>query len=167
MEYLEDILNPYADTDKENIILFPQNGPRNSLICLENLLSPCPIQVCICPETQLTKDEYHKLLAKSKLVFSANLQETLGISWYEGALVRTLPMVPDRLSYSEMATDEVLYPSEWTDSYENFVLNKDKVIDFIEKQMTRNDYKEVCQELVKKTSSFFDGKELYKKTSSS
>ena len=76
-------------------------------------------------------------------------------------------MVPDRLSYSEMATDEVLYPSEWTDSYDNFVLNKDKVIDFIEKQMTRNDYKEVCQELVKKTSSFFDGKELYKKTSSS
>ena len=84
-------------------------------------------------ETQLTKDEYHELLAKSKLVFSANLQETLGISWYEGALVGTLPMVPDRLSYSEMATDEVLYPSEWTSSYENFIEHKDKVIDFISK----------------------------------
>ena len=28
---------------------------------------------------------------------SANLQETLGISWYEGLLVDTIPMVPDRL----------------------------------------------------------------------
>ena len=26
-------------------------------------------------------------LGEAKLVFSANLQETLGISWYEGALV--------------------------------------------------------------------------------
>ena len=169
MEYLEDILNPYADTDKENIILFPHRmAPEKQPDMFRELAESMPqYKFVFAQETQLTKDEYHELLAKSKLVFSANLQETLGISWYEGALVGTLPMVPDRLSYSEMATDEVLYPSEWTDSYENFVLNKDKVIDFIEKQMTRNDYKEVCQELVKKTSSFFDGKELYKKTSSS
>ena len=169
MEYLEDILNPHADTDKENIILFPHRmAPEKQPDMFRELAESMPqYKFVFAQETQLTKDEYHKLLAKSKLVFSANLQETLGISWYEGALVGTLPMVPDRLSYSEMATDEVLYPSEWTDSYDNFVLNKDKVIDFIEKQMTRNDYKEVCQELVKKTSSFFDGKELYKKTSSS
>ena len=42
-------------------------------------------------------------------MFSANLQETLGISWYEGVLVDTIPMVPDRLSYSEMAIHEFKY----------------------------------------------------------
>ena len=43
------------------------------------------------------------MLGEAKLLFSANLQETLGISWYEGALVDVIIMVPDRLSYTEMA----------------------------------------------------------------
>jgi hypothetical protein len=51
-------------------------------------------------------------------VFSANLQETLGISCYEGAVVDAIPMVPDRLSYTEMYYDTFKYPSEWTESYE-------------------------------------------------
>ena len=43
------------------------------------------------------------MLGEAKLLFSANLQETLGISWYEGALVDVMIMVSDRLSYTEMA----------------------------------------------------------------
>ena len=65
----------------------------------------------VAQERQLTKNEYHNLLGEAKLVFSANLQETLGISWYEGALVDTIPMVPNRLSYKEMAMPEFAYPS--------------------------------------------------------
>ena len=38
-----------------------------------------------------TKDEYHMLLMRSKVVFSANTQETLGIGCYEGTLVGALP----------------------------------------------------------------------------
>ena len=50
------------------------------------------------------------MLGEAKLVFSANLQETLGISWYEGALVDAIPMVPDRLSYKEMALPNLSIP---------------------------------------------------------
>jgi hypothetical protein len=82
----------------------------------------------VCQELDLNKNEYHNLLGESKLVFSANLQETLGISWYEGAVVGSLPMVPDRLSYSEMAVDDFLYPSEWTESFDSYKLHKDKVV---------------------------------------
>ena len=53
-------------------------------------------------------------------MFSANLQETLGISMYEGALVDAIPMVPDRLSYKEMAFDAFKYPSKWTESYKAY-----------------------------------------------
>ena len=42
-------------------------------------------------EQELSKNEYLNLLGEAKLVFSANLQETLGISWYEGALVDAIP----------------------------------------------------------------------------
>ena len=104
------------------------------------------------------------MLATSKLVFSANLQETLGISWYEGALVGTLPLVPDRLSYSEMATPDVLYPSEWTSSWDSYIENKDKLMAHIDKMMTLNDYESVCEQVAQKVDKFFDGKKLYEAT---
>jgi hypothetical protein len=82
----------------------------------------------ICQERQLTKNEYHNLLGEAKVVFSANLQETLGISWYEGALVDAIPMVPDRLSYSEMAVEDFKYPSEWTLNFDYYNVHREKVV---------------------------------------
>ena len=76
------------------------------------------------------------MLGESKLVFSANLQETLGISWYEGALVGAIPMVPDRLSYSEMAINEFKYPSEWTKDFDSYLKHRteicDKIVNYME-----------------------------------
>jgi hypothetical protein len=76
----------------------------------------------VCQDQQLTKNEYHNLLGEAKMVFSANLQETLGISCYEGAVVDAIPMVPDRLSYSEMYYDTFKYPSKWTESYDAYTV---------------------------------------------
>ena len=64
----------------------------------------------VCQEKQLTKSEYHKLLGEAKIVFSANLQETLGISCYEGALADAIPVTPNRLSYTEMYNGMFQYP---------------------------------------------------------
>jgi hypothetical protein len=64
-------------------------------------------------------------------VFSANLQETLGISCFEGTLVDAVPLVPDRLSYSEMYTDIFKYPSKYTDSWESYLTHKSEVMDMI------------------------------------
>ena len=50
------------------------------------------------------------LLMRSKVVFSANTQETLGIGCYEGTLVGALPNGTDRLSYSEMYLNDFKYP---------------------------------------------------------
>ena len=74
----------------------------------------------------------------AKIVFSANLQETLSISAYEGAIVDTFPLVPDRLSYTEMYPEEFKYPSEWTDTWENYIKNKDKLIERIRHIMKQN-----------------------------
>jgi len=52
------------------------------------------------------------------------IQETLGISWYEGAVVDAIPLVPDRLSYSEMAFDTFKYPSEWTESFDAYTVHR-------------------------------------------
>ena len=93
----------------------------------------------VCQEHNFTKDEYHDLLERSKMVFSANIQETLGISCYEGALAGAIPMVPDRLSYKEMYSEEFKYPSEWTESWDSYQLHKEKLIREIRIWMERYD----------------------------
>jgi len=122
MEYMEDTLLPYKNMPKRDLILFPHRiAPEKQVDIFRDLATHLPqYEFVVCQDQQLTKNEYHNLLGESKMVFSANLQETLGISWYEGAIVDSIPMVPDRLSYSEMAFDTFKYPSEWTESFESY-----------------------------------------------
>ena len=96
-------------------------------------------------------------------MFSANLQETLGISAYEGALVGAIPMVPERLSYTEMYDEEFRYPSEWTESWESYQKHKSEVVERIRKYMTN--YKNYSNYLnsnaVSLHENFFSGSKLY------
>jgi hypothetical protein len=119
MEYMPDTLLMYKNMPKRDLILFPHRiAPEKQVEIFRDLKHQLPqYEFVVCQDQQLTKNEYHNLLGEAKLVFSANLQETLGISWYEGAIVDAIPMVPDRLSYSEMAFDTFKYPSEWTENY--------------------------------------------------
>ena len=119
MEYMNDTLLMYKNMPKRDLILFPHRiAPEKQVEIFRDLKHHLPqYEFVVCQDQYLTKNEYHNLLGEAKLVFSANLQETLGISWYEGAIVDAIPMVPDRLSYSEMAFDAFKYPSEWTENY--------------------------------------------------
>ena len=138
MEYMVDTLDMYKDMEKKNIILFPHRiAPEKQVEIFRDLKEHLPqYEFVVCQDQQLTKNEYHNLLGEAKLVFSANLQETLGISWYEGAIVGAIPMMPDRLSYSEMALDTFKYPSEWTESYKAYEAHRPelcaKIIQYME-----------------------------------
>lgn len=122
MEYMENTLTMYKNMPKRDLILFPHRiAPEKQVEIFRDLKQHLPqYEFVVCQDQQLTKNEYHNLLGEAKLVFSANLQETLGISCYEGALVDAIPMVPDRLSYKEMYYDTFKYPSLWTESYEEY-----------------------------------------------
>jgi glycosyltransferase involved in cell wall biosynthesis len=124
MEYMGDTLLMYKNMPKRDLILFPHRiAPEKQVEIFRDLKEHLPqYEFVVCQDQQLTKNEYHNLLGEAKLVFSANLQETLGISWYEGALVNAIPMVPDRLSYSEMAMDTFKYPSKWTESWDSYTV---------------------------------------------
>jgi hypothetical protein len=133
MEYMPKVLEPYKNLPKRDLILFPHRiAPEKQVEIFRDLATHLPqYEFVVCQDQQLTKDEYHTLLGQAKIVFSANLQETLGISCYEGALVDTIPLVPDRLSYSEMYTGILKYPSEYTESWNSYIEHKSKVIDMI------------------------------------
>src|SRR6056300_287679 len=130
--YMDSTLTMYKGMPKRDLILFPHRiAPEKQVEIFRDLADQLPqYEWVVCQEQELSKNEYHNLLGEAKLVFSANLQETLGISWYEGALVGTLPMVPDRLSYTEMEnTGKFLYPSEWTKSFDSYKEHKDKIVE--------------------------------------
>ena len=57
----------------------------------------------------LTKNKYYALLAKSSVVVSFALQENFGYGIAEAAYLGCIPVVPNRLVYPELYTDECLY----------------------------------------------------------
>ncbi len=138
MEYMDDILTPYKNMPKRNLILFPHRiAPEKQVEIFRDLKEHLPqYEFIVCQDQQLTKNEYHNLLGEAKIVFSANLQETLGISCYEGAGVDAIPMVPDRLSYTEMYYESFKYPSTWTEDFKSYEAARpfvvSKIIQFME-----------------------------------
>jgi len=138
MEYMEDTLKMYKHMAKRNLILFPHRiAPEKQVEIFRDLATHLPqYEFVVCQDQQLTKNEYHNLLGEAKIVFSANLQETLGISCYEGAVVDAIPMVPDRLSYTEMYYDTFKYPSTWTEDFKSYEASRpflvSKIIQYME-----------------------------------
>ena len=165
MEYLKGSLDSYKGMEKRDLILFPHRvAPEKQVDIFRDLAHQLPqYEFVVCQERELTKNEYHNLLGEAKIVFSANLQETLGISWYEGALVDAIPMVPDRLSYSEMALPEFAYPSKWTEDYSAYVKHRGEIVakirDYVENY---DDYLvSLDKQRTKLNKEFFSGAELY------
>ena len=165
MEYLRNSLDSYKGMEKRNLILFPHRiAPEKQVDIFRDLAEQLPeYEFVICQERTLTKNEYHNLLGEAKLVFSANLQETLGISWYEGALVDAIPMVPDRLSYTEMALPEFKYPSVWTEDFASYRQHRNEVVAQVREYMERYDDFMVAldKQRTKLNKEFFSGAALY------
>ncbi len=165
MEYLAKSLDSYKHMDKENLILFPHRiAPEKQPDIFRDLRTQLPdYEFVVCQDQTLTKNEYHNLLGRAKIVFSANLQETLGISWYEGALVNAIPMVPDRLSYKEMGLEEFKYPSEWTTTFKAYTHHKADIRERITNYIENYDsYLPLIQKQVAKLKAdYFSGKKLY------
>ena len=166
MEYMADTLSMYKGMTKRDLILFPHRiAPEKQVEIFRDLKEQLPqYEFVVCQDQQLTKNEYHNLLGEAKIVFSANLQETLGISWYEGAVVDAIPMIPDRLSYSEMAMEDFKYPSAWTESFDAYKKHRSAIVDRVQHYM--ENYKSYLPRLNKQvdslTENFFSCNELLK-----
>lgn len=110
--------------EKENIIVFPHRiAPEKQLWTFKMLEQALPeYQFIVAQEKNLTKKEYHQLLGRAKIVWSASLQETLGISTcIEGPLAGCYVLAPDHLSYSEIFEGHsFLYNHRLILSEENF-----------------------------------------------
>ena len=165
MEYMQETLAPYKNMQKKDTVVFPHRlAPEKQLDIFKDLAKELPqYEFIVCQEQELTKNEYHNILGEAKVIFSANLQETLGISAYEGMIVDAIPMVPDRLSYTEMYDDQFKYPSEWTESWDSYTKYKSKVIsklkDFVDSHKNYDNLVKVNANTLGK--EFFSSNKLY------
>jgi len=164
MEYMDNTLTMYKNMPKRDLILFPHRiAPEKQVDIFRDLATHLPqYEFIVCQDQQLTKNEYHNLLGESKIVFSASLQETLGIGCYEGSIVDAVPMVPDRLSYSEMYYEGFKYPSEWTQDWDSYLIHRQELCHHIIVTMTHYDKRlpQLRKQAVDLTENFFSATKL-------
>jgi hypothetical protein len=156
MEYMDQTLSPYKGMTKRDLIVFPHRiAPEKQVAIFRDLKEQLPeYEFVVCQDQELTKNEYHNILGEAKIVFSASLQETLGIGAYEGAIVDAIPMVPDRLSYSEMYYEGFKYPTEWTENFSKYMIYKDHLVNHI--RATMEHYERRLPELKNQTQDLTD-----------
>lgn len=156
MDYLTDMISYDSQgVEKEDIILFPHRiAPEKQPEIFRDMQKHLPeYQLIFAQEENLTKQEYHRLLGASKMVFSANLQETLGIGCYEILCAGGMPLVPDDLSYTEMYREEFKYPVQWTRDFASYETHREELLDRI-RQMMRYYDKEIMLHSIEKNRKF-------------
>ena len=153
MEYISTIAEDYDCNKKENLICFPHRiAPEKNVDLFKEVMKHLPeYDYVICQEQKMTKHEYYSTLAKSKFLFSANKQETLGIGTMEGMMFGACPIVPDRLSYTEM------YPAAYKYSYDK----PEEIAKFIRDRevLQQEQIQEDCEKVFE---NFFCGDMMYK-----
>lgn len=167
MEYMQRTLAPYRSLKKRDLILFPHRvAPEKQVEIFRDLAKYLPqYEFVVCQDRELTKPEYHTLLGEAKMVFSASLQETLGISTCsEGPILGAIPLAPTRLSYKEVFRDypEFLYPSEWTESWNNYAEHRFLLVNRIKAAMRNFETltKKVEQFVSSTHSKFFEADQM-------
>ena len=108
-------IEKYKSKKKEDIIVFPhrlddEKQPYLFDEFIEKIKKVKPnIKSVKTHELHLKKEDYLKLLGKSKIMFSAALQENFGYATLESCSLGVVPVVPNRLSYRDFYPKKFRY----------------------------------------------------------
>lgn len=103
---------------KENICVFPHRLATEKNVpgwktFVDSVIPKTSGWKYLCTKLECkTKEEYFKLLGRSKIAISTAYQETWGIAMQEAVYSGCIPLVPDRLSYKELYPAELRYSDE-------------------------------------------------------
>lgn len=162
MEYLRAHLQRHVETPKSTTLLFPH---RLSAEKQPDLIRPLQAllpqyQIVKAHSRKLPKSIYRNMVGKAAAILSFSQQETLGISIYEGLICGAVPIVPRRLSYSELYPS-YCYPDKWTQSPKEFSKHAQKLASFIDDLIQNHDPKMLSSWARSVGNQFFDGGALY------
>lgn len=113
--YADELRKKYLPTNKENILVFPhrleteKNPELFDKLCTylrQEKVDFTPVKTL---DVTKNRDEYFKILAKSKVMVSFADQETFGYSTVESAALDNIVVVPNKLSYVETIPTQYRY----------------------------------------------------------
>lgn len=157
-EYMVETITKYKDTPKQNKVIFPHRiaPEKNPDMFRELGREMYEYEFIVCQDYKMSKSEYHEHMSTSKIMFSASMQETLGIGAMEAILTGCIPLVPDRLSYAEMYTNFFKYPSQWTEDWDRFLQNKDNIKNLIKDKIRNYNSKETKRAIAQQKEILMD-----------
>ena len=122
-----EIINQFSSVDKDDIVVFPHRLDLEKNVHLFDRLERevkkeiIGIEFIKTMEHNLSKNEYYRLLGRSKVSVSYADQETFGYGMIESSMLGCKPVVPNRLSYIDIFPD--IY------RFESFERSKQMVIE--------------------------------------
>ena len=98
-----------------------------------------------------TWEEYYKFLSSAKIVLFTGIEETFGYPVMEAILNSSIPLCPNRCSYSELLDDSYLYHNtkDLLELIDNYLSNYNLVPELKCMDLCKNFYKNIC-EIIKK-----------------
>jgi len=97
------IAKPLPWKERDNTVVFPHriHWEKQPKVFDKFMKKHPELKAVKTMEHNLSKEDYFKLLAKSKYAFSSALQENFGYGMFEATVLGCAPIVPDRLAYKE------------------------------------------------------------------
>lgn len=126
-------IRPMDEVTKENVVAMDLSGDDGTQ---PEVLKK--IQEAL-PEFTFVDSNNPSDLASAKVVFSSNTKEGLDVNVYNGMLNKAIPIVPDRLSYTEMYPDQYRYKQEWTENEDFYNRYHENVINVIREHVNHYD----------------------------
>lgn len=127
--YAQELRSKYSCDDKQDIVVFPHRTDAEKQPELFDRLADAihnldsNIKCVKTLDVTKSRDEYFKLLAKSKVMVSFALQETFGYSTLESMALGNRVYVPNMLSYVETVPSEHRYDYIDIDKLANDIVN--------------------------------------------
>lgn len=125
---LPSVRERYTRVEKKDIIVLPHDAAdpdqREIFLALQRHMTD--ITFIDCHDLNMTSDEYYSVLNRAKAVIAINLSESDPTNMYEGMLFGCVPIVPDKLIYSEIFPRKYWYPTHYTQPpFMNFVRGRE------------------------------------------
>lgn len=144
----------YTEDKKDQIVFTGRKSHEKGYETIKNLQSD--YDIVITQDMNLSKHNYYKLLAESKVVIAPSLQETFGIGVVEGMILGCVPVVPDRLAFKETVQDQRFRYQDTSDipEYIETALNEGYVTRRdLSAQQDRYQYEDIIMRIVRELIS--------------
>jgi glycosyltransferase involved in cell wall biosynthesis len=153
LPFYPDELKQYKQQKDNNLVVFPhrldeEKNPDEFMQLMSKIREVQPeTKVIMTANEHMSKAEYYDTLGRASICVSMANQETFGYAMLEATALGCIPIVPDKLSYSEMYSRDLKYHT-YAECY-------DTILELLRYPATRIKYRNISLSLAKQHSELY------------